>query len=272
MMQHRLGLAAFIILLGWSAMASAEEALTVAGHQIVVTGDGFGTAGLEVDGIVLHENGVIYLDPLVQDLGGLAVVTGAAGSGGNACNAAPFVLALPEGGEPEFYGPVESCAYLLPVVEAEALVFASDPLPGYPGEVWIWTPGTGFAPGEARAFAGTEGWEAFDSLAGAHPADALKITPVLEALEAGLGPDYPVFAERISDLGSGDLTTTGYLGQACIKASCYDDWALLYLDRETQGVFAAWAVTGAAEPRLWPADRSLWPQEALAALPASAVE
>ena len=252
--------------------AFADETLTVAGHEIVISGDAMGEATLQVDGETLHENGAIYLDPDLQDIGGLAVVTGAAGSGGNACNAAPFVLALPEGAPAQFFGPVDSCAYLLPHVEAETLIFTSDPLPGYPGEVWVWTPGKGFAAGEAVGFAGSEGWEAFDGLAAAHPADALKITPELEALEAGLGADYPIFAERISDLGSGDLTAGGYLGQACLKATCDDDWALLYIDRESHGVFAAWAVTGTAEMKLWPADKATWPAEALAALPAPVAE
>lgn len=258
--------------LGGFAPVLADETLTVAGHEIVISGDAMGEATLQVDGETLHENGAIYLDPEVQDIGGLAVVTGAAGSGGNACNAAPFVLALPEGAPAQFFGPVDSCAYLLPHVEAETLIFTSDPLPGYPGEVWVWTPGKGFAAGEAVGFAGSEGWEAFDSLAEAHPADALKITPVLEALEAGLGADYPIFAERISDLGSGDLTAGGYLGQACLKATCDDDWALLYIDRESHGVFAAWAVTGTAEMKLWPEDKATWPAEALAALPAPVAE
>lgn len=252
--------------------ALADETMTVAGHQIVIIGDDLGAASLSVDGEVLHQNGVIFLDPEPWDLGGLTVVTGVAGSGGNACNAPPFVISFPAGKIPEFYGPVDSCAYLLPAVEAEALVFASDPLPGYPGEVWTWTPGMGFAAAKAVDFAATAGWEAFDSLALAHPSDALAIAPVLEALQAGLGPDYPAYAERISDLGSGDLTPLGYLGQACIKATCLDDWALLYLDREDQTVFAAWAMAGDAEPRLWPADRASWPDEALAALPAPAAE
>lgn len=264
-MTGKLRLAGFAALLASAALA--EESLSVSGHQVAVTGDGLGSAALAVDGEVLHENGVIYLDPEIRDLGGLAVVTGVAGSGGNACNAAPFVLALPEGAPPRFYGPVDSCAYLLPSVEAETLVFTSEPLPGYPGEVWVWTPGQGFAAGEAKAFTASAGWESFDNLAGAHPAQALAIAPVLQALEAGLGLDYPTFAERISDLGSGDLTTSGYLGQACIKFTCDEDWALLYLDRASQGVFAAWAVAGTPEPRLWPSDRSLWPEEALAAVP-----
>ena len=269
-MRMILGLGLAGLLAGSGALA--DETMAVAGHQIVVVGDGIGAASLSVDGEVLHENGVIFLDPEPWDLGGLTVVTGVAGSGGNACNAPPFVLAFPEGAAPQFHGPIDSCANLLPAVEAEALVFTSDPLPGYPGERWVWSPATGFSTGEAVGFAASLGWEAFDTLAGAHPADALAIAPVLMALETGFGPDYPAYAERISDLGSGDLTALGYLGRACLKATCDADWAILYLDRESQAVFAAWAMTGDVEPRLLPADRSLWPPEALAALPAPPTE
>lgn len=272
-MQHFTSVAlALALALSGPGLALAQETLTVAGHEIVITHDETWSATLTVDGVVLHEDGMIFLDPEMRDLGGLAVMTGVAGAGGNACNAPPFVLALPEGGPAEFFAPVDSCANLLPSVEAETLIFASDASPGYPGEVWVWTPGQGFSAGDPVAFAASAGWEAFDSLALAHPAEALAIAPVLEALEAGLGAEYPVFAERISDLGSGDLTAAGYLGQACMKFTCDEDWALLYLDRETKGVFAAWAAAGAAEMLLWPADRSLWPAEALAALPAPATE
>jgi hypothetical protein len=104
------------------------------------------------------------------------------------------------------------------------------------------------------------------SLAQAHPVDAMKLAPVLAALQAGLGADYPVYAERISDLGSGDLTAEGYLGQACLKYTCEADWALLYLHPATEGVFAAWHVEGEIEPHLWPTDTNLWPAEAMAAL------
>ena len=80
--------------------AAWSEGLTVAGHEITVKDDGMGSAALIVDGEVLHENGVIYLDEAAQTLGGVTVVTGVAGSGGNACGAAPFVLALPESAAP----------------------------------------------------------------------------------------------------------------------------------------------------------------------------
>lgn len=249
----------------WSSAAWAEG-ISSAGHEVSVAEDGMGSARLLVDGAVLHEDGVIYLDSAPLRIEGATLVTGAAGVGGNACNAAPFVLVLPETGAPEFWGPVESCAYLVPKAEAGRLVFASDPLPGTPGESWIWTRTAGFAPGPAVGFTASAGWEGLAELTGEHPASALAIAPVLEALEQGLGADCPAFAERISGLGSGDLTGEGYLGRACLKFTCEADWAMLYLHSASEGIFAAWQATGETEPQLWPEDASLWPAEAMAAL------
>lgn len=244
------------------------EGLTIAGHLLTVTDDGMGSAALKVDGEVLHEDGVIYLDEVTQTVGGITVVTGVAGAGGNACGAAPFVLALPEGAAPALYGPLDSCRQFTLQVQPEALVFSTEPLPSEPGEVWVWNPVTGLTealPEEFSADPGA-GWEAFPTLAEAHPVDAMKLAPVLQALEAGLGADYPVFAERISDLGSGDLTAEGYLGQACLKITCEADFAVLYLHPATEGVFAIWHVSGEIENRIWPEDTTVWPPEAMAAL------
>jgi hypothetical protein len=227
-----------------------------------------GGAALLVDGEVLHENGVIFLDQGTQSIGGVTVVTGVAGPGGNACGAAPFVLAFPDGAAPALYGPVDSCREFAVQVQPEALIFSTDPLPSEPGEVWVWNPTTGLteaAPEEFSADPGL-GWEAVPTLAGAHPADAMKLQPVLSALQAGLGADYPAFAERISDLGSGDLTAQGYLGQACLKITCEADWAFLYLHPASEGIFVAWHVMGEIEPHIWPQDTNLWPAEAMAAL------
>lgn len=259
------------MLLGSAAMA---QDLTVAGHQIVVKDDGMGSAALLVDGEVLHENGVIYLDGATQTVGGVTVLTGVAGSGGNACGAAPFVLAFPEGAAPALYGPVDSCREFTIQAQPDALVFATEPLPSEPGEVWVWNPATGLTEASPEAFSAdsTVGWEAVPTLKGAHPVDAMKLAPVLSALQAGLGADYPVFAERISDLGSGDLTAEGYLGQSCLKYTCETDWAILYLHPATQGVFAAWHVDGEEKPHVWPADTAVWPTEAMAALHAAAGE
>jgi hypothetical protein len=261
-------LAGGIALALWAGAGLAEGQMSVAGRQIEVVRieDGMNGAGLVVDGAMLLTEGVIYLDPQPLVVGGVTVVTGAAGAGGNACNAAPFVLALPEGGAPELSGPVDSCAYLQPQIDAEELVFASEATPDTPGETWVWTRAAGLAPGAAQGFVASADWEALDGLSGAHPADAMAIAPVLDALQAGLGPDYPVFAERISDLGSGDLTPEGYLGQACLKFTCETDFAVLYIHKATRQVYAIWHVYGEIENRIWPTDTGLWPPEAMAKL------
>lgn len=259
----RVLVAAFLALLGTTA-ALAEEQL-VGGHAVTITEDGMGGAALVVDGEVLHENGVIQLDRKVLVVDGIATITGVAGPGGNACNAAPLVLFLPEGEEPALYGPLDSCSYL-PLVEVrpDAIVFAADPLPSQPGEVWVWAPETGFTGGTPRVFGATAdaGWDQLDTLANAHPVDALALQPVLQALQSGLGADYPAFAERISELGSGGLTAEGYLGSACLKHSCEEDWAVLYLHRESSRVFAIWHVMGEIERQVWPQDTADWPPEA----------
>jgi hypothetical protein len=264
---RKIGHLAGVLAVLWHTSAMAEG-LTVAGHALEVRDDGLGSAALLVDGEVLHENGVIYLDEATQTVGGMTVVTGVAGSGGNACGAAPFVLALPEGADPRLYGPLDSCREFTLQVQPEALVFSTEPLPSEPGEIWVWNPVSGLTealPEEFGADAGS-GWEALSTLGGAHPVEAMKLAPVLQALQAGLGADYPVFAERISDLGSGDLTPEGYLGQACLKFTCDADFAILYLHRESEQVFAIWHVMGEAENRIWPQDTTLWPPEAMAAL------
>jgi hypothetical protein len=165
-----------------------------------------GSAALVVDGEVLHENGVIYLDEAPQTMGGVTVVTGVAGSGGNACGAAPFVLALPEGAAPALYGPVDSCREFSMQVQPEALVFATEPLPSVPGEVWVWNPAEGLteAPPEDFSADSSAGWEALPRLAQAHPVEAMKLAPVLQALQAGLGADirslpngFPISARAI---------------------------------------------------------------------------
>jgi hypothetical protein len=112
-------------------------------------------------------------------------------------------------------------------------------------------PPEGFAPDAAR------GWDALPALAGAHPAEALKLAPVHAALQGGLGAAWAEFAERITGLGSGDLLTGGYRGEACLKLTCASDFAVLWLDEAGQGVFAYWRVDG--KGWVWPADTTTWP-------------
>ena len=171
------------------ASAAWAEDVTVAGHKITVTENELSSPALIVDGEVLLEDGAIYLDEATQTVAGITVVTGVAGTGGNACGAAPFVLALPEGDAPALFGPLDSCREFSMQVQPDALVFATEPLPSEPGEVWVWNPVTGMTEASPEEFSADSGagWEAVPGLAGAHPVDAMKLAPVLAALQAGLG-------------------------------------------------------------------------------------
>jgi hypothetical protein len=257
-----------------AAQEIRQEIKPVAGHQVSVVGDDTGTAWLVVDGERVLEAGVIFLDGEAVMVGGVPVVTGVAGAGGNACGASPFVLALAEGATPELYGPIESCREFTLDLRPDALLLSTEPLPSEPGEVWVWNPVTGLTEALPEEFSAETGrsWETLPSLAGAHPVEAMQLAPVLQVLQTGLGADYPVFAERISDLGSGDLVPGGYLGRACLKLTCDADWAVLYLDAATEQVFAIWHVYGEVENRIWPAETTQWPEAAMAVLRAEAGE
>jgi len=171
------------------------------------------------------------------------------------------------GAAPKVWGPVDTCVYLDAQMQADSIVFAAEA-----GEVWVWNRITGFTEALPEPFVAGAGWDALAGLAGAHPVKALAIAPVYEALQAGLGAEFAVFAERISGLGSGDLAAEGYLGEACVKFTCGSDFAVLYLEAATQRVFAIWRVYGEVENRIWPADTTLWPPEAMAVLRAKAGE
>ena len=254
----------WIVVLLMPGLAAAEDVVVVDGHRIVVTDAVDGVRRLIVDGQEMLQGAEVWVQPEPIIVAGEPVMTGVAGAGGNACNAAPFVLSLKDG--PRIWGPVDSCAYLEPKVQADGIVFASEPVPSDPGEVWLWTRAAGFTAAPPQDFAATAGWDALKGLAGAHPVDAMAIAPVDAALRAGLGEEYPAFAERISGLGSGDLTAEGYLGEACLKFTCDADFAVLYLHKATRQVYVIWHVYGEVKNRIFPADMTTWPPEATAAL------
>ena len=260
------GLAAGLAL-AWTGGAAAES-WQLAGHAVTLEDTGEGGARLVADGAVVLEDWQVFADGALQVPGG-AVVWGAAGPGGNACNAAPFALWLPQGGPARLDGPADSCAYLVPAPGPDGISWTAEALPGEPSETWVWTAAGGLVAGQGAAFAPEAGlgWEALAGLDGQHPVEALKLSPVWAALQAGLAPaDMQAFSERISELGSGGLTGADYLGEACLKFTCDADWALLYLEAATQRVFAAWHVGGEAGPHLFPADPGGWPAAAMAAL------
>lgn len=261
-------LATIVVTFALSAAGATAEELRVAGRTVAVVTTADGLSALTVDGTAVLTDGLVLIDPFPRDVAGTAVVTGVAGPGGNACNAAPFVLTLRPLADPVLHGPIATCAYLEMKAGPSALAYTGEPTPDTPAEVWVWSPEAGFVAGAPVPFAADPalGWDRLADLAGAHPVEALKLGQVEAQLQASLGTGWDAFAERISGLGSGALTQDGYLGEACLKSDCATDWALLFLHRRSQSAYAAWAEGG--QVRLSPPDPGLWPEEAAAAVQA----
>ena len=247
---------------------AAAESWDLAGHRVEIVVAGELGYRLTVDGAEILTDPLIFTDG-AETLPGGAVLYGVAGSSGNACDAAPFALWLPEGAPAELSGPVETCSYLEVRPIEGGLLWESASLPGRLTERLQWTAEGGMQALEPTPFmpdAG-RGWEDLQSLAGQHPAEALRLEPVYKALTEGLGEDgFQSFAERISELGSGDLTGEGYQGEACLKFTCDEDWAVVYLDSVSKQPFVIWKVSGEASYRIWPEKTDLWPPEAMAVL------
>lgn len=245
------------------AAALADE-WEMAGHKVVLEEAPDGGLRMMADGQQVLESWQIFADQAVEVTGG-AVILGTAGPGGNACNPSPFALWLPEGGEARLDGPVESCSYLVPVIDGDRVTWDSEPLPDAPAESFSWTSEGRIVVGEAESFAPVPGlgWEAVAMLADRHPAEALRIEPVYNDIRAALGDQFPEFAESISGLGSGGLVGKDYYGEACIKLVCETNFAGIWLDAAQKKVFAYMAVEGKEGIQLYPADRALWPAAAL---------
>jgi hypothetical protein len=244
-----------------TTMANAEE-WQLAGHRVAVDAvdDGY---RLSVDGAELLQDWLILVEGKATLPGG-AVLYGVAGPGGNACNAAPFALWLPQDGPPRLDAQIETCSFLVPEVTGEGLRWTSERVVGRMTESWLWSPAAGIVAGPTMPFAPDAGraWEDLASLADQHPAEALKLEPVYNLVAAALGEDFQPFAERIAGLGSGGMVGPDFYGEACLKEVCDTDFAGIWLDQSRQEVFGFWAVGGAAGLGHFPQNLSLWPEGA----------
>ena len=257
----RVLLATMTLALPGLAMA---ESLDLAGHKIEISETDDFAFQLTVDGKAVLTDGLIRTENS-QELDGGAVLIGVAGAGGNACDAAPFALWLPKEGAPRLDGPIDSCSYLISQVVENGIQWSSPSLPGRLTEHWLWTAEGGMQARPATPFAPDAGkdWSSLPALADQHPAEALRLVPVYDALIAGLGDaEFQKFGERISDLGSGGLQGADYYGEACIKEVCDTDFAGIWLDAAQQKVFAFWRdETGMHR---FPENLAEWPAGAVA--------
>jgi hypothetical protein len=245
------------LILALAAPAAAQERLPdLGGFSVEVSGE-TGEQTLIVGNDALLTAYMIEVEA-IEDVAGVPVLVGYAFAGGNACAGSHFVVAL-EGGAPRLSGPLDSC---MPetrfALEAERVRFWTEPMPAAPGLTWTFTPEAGLEAGAPVAFApdANSGWDALASLQPGHPADILGMGGIAAEIDALLGADRAVFIERISDLGSGGMEGADFFGTACLKFTCPEDNAMLFLDGGLRRPFLAWREAG-GPPRQAP-DASEW--------------
>ncbi|MCY1127749.1 hypothetical protein OU426_12870 [Frigidibacter sp. RF13] len=257
-MYLRLALAACLV-----ATPLFADTVDLQGHAIEVVDTEAGQA-LLVDGAKAHEDGVIYLDTQPREVGGATVLVGAAGSGGNICNAGPFVLSLQEGVF-HFDGPADSCAYLEQTIGADAVDFVSAPSAAWAGEHWRWTPVEGLVRLDPVTFKPdpSKGWDQLGELEGAHPLDVFRLGPIADQIYALLGEEEgDTFVDLLSGVGSGGLAAPGYVGSGHNIDGSY---AVVILDAATRQPYLAWAF-GGGEIQTRPEGLENWSPGAIRAL------
>lgn len=244
-----------------ASVSSYADEFTVDGHVLDVVRTDAGDDALLVDGQEMQVNGLIMLDEIPLIVGGVTVLTGVAGAGGNACGAAPMVVQFAQEAGAEVFGPIDSCNEFEVSVGVDQITYRSTASPAVPGETWIWRPMSGFERGPPVPFDVDPAlsWDNLAALENRHPADALRLIGVMDGLKAGLGENWPLFTERMSGIGSGDIVEGGYLGRVCIKFTCDTDYAVIYLERTAQKAYIIWRVDGEDEVHKWPETVESWP-------------
>ena len=138
---------------GWLALpfllCSPVQALDlpaeVNGHSVNVIGmSDLPISQLLIDGAITVEAFDVAVPGPVIEVAGVPVILVEVHAGGNACEGPmPAIISLPEGAEPELYGPLDNCAPLAARIDADRITFAAIGSEDQP-DLYVWTPQGGF--------------------------------------------------------------------------------------------------------------------------------
>jgi hypothetical protein len=247
------------------AQGAPAEVRQIAGHQVGVIGD-MGEQRLIVDGKALLEDGLIYLEDEVE-IGGLKLLIGASGSGGNACEASPFVLVLAAGRPARLDGPADACFIGGHRLDGASLVFEGQPTPAAAGESLVWTVGEGFRPGVPvpwRVLPG-KGWGDIAAAPVEHPADFYLYEPLAAEIDRMAGADRELVRRIFSGVGSAERVGDMIIASSFIATDTTEARALVIASPADRKLWLAWQ-DGTGRPRLQTVPEAQWPKPMLAAL------
>lgn len=224
----------------------AERLIRLNGQRLEVSGS-LGEKTLSIGGTKLIEDWDIELLQVAR-INGTKAVVGQTSSGGNACAEAHFIVAYVDN-KISLFSP-QTCDKTTYSIKSDQIVIATEARPTVDAQTWVWTPENGLRTGGEVAFEQSTHlrWDDLSSQNIDHPYDLFYFADIKTAIDARLAryPDYERerFAKLIQGLGSGRYQERFFSGTACLKNSCEEDKALIFLDDISRTVFLAWTTSG----------------------------
>lgn len=234
------------------------------GHHVVVLQRDFEQV-LSIDGRDVLKDAILNIED-IRLISGTPAIVGSSSAGGNACDAAPFVVSFPRDANPRVDGPIESCRPVRMDVLADQLTFSTTALPNSPGEIWTWTPASGFTKSGHQDFVAntSRGWSELREKTVSHPGELLSFGEVAAQINDLLGAEKGEYSDIILGVGSGSFDGDHFVGSACTRHLCQEEEALLVASIQDKQVFLAWKPSGEKIVVRPPVKQ--WPDRAKAAL------
>ncbi|WP_156462824.1 hypothetical protein [Methylobacterium sp. Leaf93] len=254
----------FAILLAFptSVMAS-DNSIVAFGHKVELIRPKAAEGRVEVDGRSIHQNWSLSLDEVAL-VGGVPVLLGSSGNGGNSCEATPFVISFPDGKTPRFDGPVDTCWIVTHKIASDRITFSTPAMPDADGEKWTWTPADGLkSDGKVKFVPSAEkGWSDLRDRSLNHPMGLFDYGPVATRIDQLLGDRKAQFLTAMNGPGIGRYEGDWFIGTACQRHNCSytGSGSIVALDIPGRRLFLAWKPDG-KKIEVRPAVAE-WPSEA----------
>ncbi|MDR1827577.1 MAG: hypothetical protein LBR29_04555 [Methylobacteriaceae bacterium] len=235
----------FLAALLCSAPAMAVDVDKFFSHSVELKGEANTEKKLMVDGREVHANWHIGFDDVVL-VGGVPVLVGWSGDGGNLGCSAPFVLSFPADGAVRFDGPMDECAPVDHQLKGHAVVFSQSPRPNRDGRQWIWTPAEGFRESGKIPFTykTEDGWQVLRERSISHPGDLMEYRNIVDALKQQVGAAFDDYQAMLLGTGSGEYMGDDFYGHACTPHNCGTEEAVLFASARNKRFYTAWTTDG----------------------------
>lgn len=251
-----LGLSLLFVASAFAGKPVRWQPLELFGRKIALIDTDDDGRQLEVEGKIVALNGVIALDK-IGVIGQTGYAIGYAGSGGNACAPARFIITFLPGEPARFDGPIGECQSVEFVSSGVGFVFEETSSYGN-GTRWVWLPETGFsAPQKTATTPDPMIWQNALELKAQHPNQIFGYGTIAKRLVEMLGPDEATFKSLLEEVGSVDIKGDAVIGTSCLKIQCPDETAFYIIDVAKKQAYLAWkegnkSVAVRPDVKAWP--------------------